>query len=336
MVKEYRRMTLDERLQIKNYIDMDLSNSEIAKRLHRSRAAITLELQRNARVVTWRGKKTTVRHTYEPLQAQKRAETFAVTRHHSKKKITPRKRAIIDELILKKQWSPEQIAHGVPGLGVCTQTIYNWVLSNQLLAKVADLPLKGKRRRKLRYKPSNTGRAKVAIEKRSIKHRPAIINSRTTFGHWEIDGVMSPQDSQAFVITLVERKTRFMVGVKTRSRNADDVKTSIDTFMSRFENVCKSLTCDRGTEFTSIPFISQIEQNYQKKLYYADPQSPGQRGTNERMNRELRRVFPSGYDFSRLTQKRLQQAIKDINERPRAVLAYRTPAKEFLKRIKVA
>ncbi|MCK8605717.1 IS30 family transposase [Leuconostoc citreum] len=333
MAREYKRLSFQERLQIKNWIDDGLSNSEIARRLDRSRAAITQELQRNARVMTWRGKKNTLRHTYEPLQAQHRAEAYAATKHHSKRKITPRKRAIIDELILKKKWSPEQIAHGVPKIGVCTQTIYNWVLNNQLLTKVIDLPLKGKRRRHLRHKQPNTPQTRVSIEKRSIKFRPKIIDQRSTFGHWEIDGVMSPQDSQAFVITLVERKTRFMVGVKTRSRNSDDVITAIDTFMSRFEMACESMTCDRGTEFTSMRFISQMEQNYKKKLYYADPQSPGQRGTNERMNRELRRVFPSGYDFTKITQKRLQSAIRDINERPRRVLSYKTPEKMFLKRI---
>ena len=80
-------------------------------------------------------------------------------------------------------------------------------------------------------------------------------------------------------------------------------------------------------------FINQIENTYKKKLYYADAQSPGQRGTNERFNRELRRVFPSGYNFNQLTQKRLQRAIKDINERPRVVLAYKTPRTVFNERI---
>lgn len=87
------------------------------------------------------------------------------------------------------------------------------------------------------------------------------------------------------VITFVERKTRFMVGIKTKSKNAEDVRTTIDTFMSRFEPVCDSLTCDRGTEFTSVMFINQIENTYKKKLYYADAQSPGQRGTNERFKK---------------------------------------------------
>lgn len=336
MVREYTHLDFQDRLQIKNFIDEDLTNSEIARRLHRSRAAITIELQRNARVINWRGKKRTLRHTYEPIQAQRRADTYARTKHNSKKKITPRKREIIDELLLKKKWSPEQIAHGVPRLGVCTQTIYNWVLSNQLQAKAIDLPLKGKRRRKLRRKAVNPLQTRAYIERRSIKNRPENINERKTFGHWEIDGVMSPQDSQAFVITLVERKTRYMVGVKTKSRSAVDVKTAIDTFMSRFQNTCKSLTCDRGTEFTSISFISQVEDDYQLKLYYADAQSPGQRGTNERMNRELRRVFPSGYDFTKVTQKRLQRAIREINERPRGVLSYKTPEKVFMRRYKAA
>ncbi|GEK60950.1 IS30 family transposase [Leuconostoc citreum] len=333
MPTTYKRIDFEERLQIKNFIDAGLSNSEIARRLHRSRAAITLELQRNARVVLWRGKKTVVRHTYEPHQAEKRAQIFAQSKHKKASKLTPRRRKVIDDLIIKKHWSPDQIAKGVPNLNISTRTIYNWVISNQLQAKVSDLPLKGKRRQKLRLKPANEGKTRVAIEKRSIRLRPEIINSRSTFGHWEIDGVMSPQDSQSFVITFVERKTRFMVGIKTKSKNAEDVRTTIDTFMSRFEPVCDSLTCDRGTEFTSVMFINQIENTYKKKLYYADAQSPGQRGTNERFNRELRRVFPSGYNFNQLTQKRLQRAIKDINERPRVVLAYKTPKTVFNKRI---
>lgn len=330
----YKRISFEERLQISNYIKDGLSNSEIARRLKRSRAAITQELQRNARVIVWRGKKTTLRHTYEPRQAEHRADTVRRDSHRHASKLTERKRQIIDQYLLEKKWSPEQIAHSKLHLKVSTTTIYNWVLNNKLKAKVADLPLKGKRRRKLRAKPVNKPQIRYQLEKRSISKRPKIIDKRSTFGHWEVDGVMSPQDSQSFVITLVERRTRFMVGVKTKSRQAEDVKTAVDTFMSRFENACDSITCDRGTEFTSIQFISQIELDYNKKLYYADPQSPGQRGTNERMNRELRRFFSAGYNFTKITQKRLQSVIKAINEKPRVALNYKSPEEEFLKRFK--
>ncbi|MDV7703542.1 IS30 family transposase [Leuconostoc suionicum] len=333
---KYARLDFSERVTIKNMIDDGKTNAEIARKLNRPRPTITHELKRNARVITWRGKSKILRHTYEPVQADRRAEYHQSKSHHSQPKITSNKREKIDYYLIKKSWSPEQIAHGIPRIGVCTRTIYNWILKRHLSATINDLPLKGKRRRKLRAKPVNPERKRMMIETRSIHTRPEVIDNRSTFGHWEIDGVMSPQDSQSFVITFVERKTRFMVGVKAKSKNANDVKTAIDTFMSRFENVCDSITCDRGTEFTSTLFIYNIEDTYGKKLYYADPQSPGQRGSNERMNRELRRVFPAGYDFTKITQRKLQKAIQDINERPRNVLRFKTPEKVFTKRMMAA
>lgn len=333
---KYSRLEFSERVTIKNMIDDGKTNADIARKLNRPRATITHELKRNARVITWRGKTKILRHTYEPVQATRRAEYHQSKSHHSQPKITPKKREKIDYYLKKKHWSPEQIANGLPRLGVCTRTIYNWIFKRHLSATINDLPLKGKRRRHLRAKAVNPEHKRLMIESRSIHTRPEIINNRSTFGHWEIDGVMSPQDSQSFVITFVERKTRFMVGVKSRSKNANDVKTAIDTFMSKFENVCDSITCDRGTEFTSTIFISSIEHTYGKKLFFADAQSPGQRGTNERMNRELRRVFPAGYDFTKITQRKLQNAIKAINERPRNVLSFKTPETIFTKRILAA
>lgn len=332
----YKRLTFTERVQIKHMIDDGKTNSEIARRLERPRATITQELKRNARVITWRGKTKILRHTYEPVQAERRAEYQLTVAHRTKSKLTKARREKIDYYLKQKQWSPEQIAHGVPRLGVSARTIYNWILNRQLNATVHDLPLKGKRRRHLRVKPVNPERKRMMIEKRGIKYRPDVINNRTTFGHWEIDGVMSPVDSQAFVITFVERKTRFMVGIKARSRSAEDVQTAMDTFMSRYEAVCDSITCDRGTEFTSTTFIYRLENTYGKKLFYADPQAPGQRGTNERMNRELRRVFPAGYDFTKISQRKLQNAIRDINTRPRNVLRFKTPEKVFIKRLSAA
>ena len=160
-----------------------------------------------------------------------------------------------------------------------------------------------------------------------------MINERQTFGHWEIDGVMSPQDTQNFVVTFVERKTRFMVGIKARSRQFEDMQTVLDTFMSKFAAACESITCDRGIEFTSTNFIHSVENTYNKKIYFSDPQAPGQRGTNERLNRELRRIYPVGYNFTKITQRRLQESIRDLNRRPRHVLGYQTPEHEFVRRM---
>lgn len=124
-----------------------------------------------------------------------------------------------------------------------------------------------------------------------------------------------------------------MVGIKARSRQFEDMQTVLDTFMSKFATACESITCDRGIEFTSTNFIHSVENTYNKKIYFSDPQAPGQRGTNERLNRELRRIYPVGYNFTKITQKRLQESIKDLNRRPRHVLGYQTPEHEFVRRM---
>lgn len=329
----YKHFDYAERIKLKTFIDEGYTNAEIARRLYRSRASITQELKRNARVVTWKGKTKILRHTYEPVQAQRRADHLATEAHRKPTKLTKRRQEHIDYLIKKKQWSPQQIANGVKNIGVSTGTIYNWILKRLINSKMEDLPLKGKRRKKLRAKKVNSVRTRAILESHSIKKRPKVINERQTFGHWEIDGVMSPQDAQNFVVTFVERKTRFMVGIKARSRQFEDMQTVLDTFMSRFAAACESITCDRGIEFTSTNFIHSVENTYNKKIYFSDPQAPGQRGTNERLNRELRRIYPVGYNFTKITQKRLQESIRDLNRRPRHVLGYQTPEHEFIRRM---
>lgn len=328
----FKHFGFAERVKLKTLIDEGYSNTEIAKRLYRSKASITQELKRNARVINWHGKTKILRHTYEPVQAQRRADHLASTAHRKPTKLTPRRQELIDYLIKKKQWSPEQVANGISNIGVSKGTIYNWIIKRLINTSIYDLPLKGKRRKRLRQKRINPIRTRAILEAHSIKKRPKVINERQTFGHWEIDGVMSPQDTQDFVVTFVERKTRFMVGIKARSRQFEDMQTVIDTFMSKFDKVCESITCDRGIEFTSTNFIHTVENIYKKKIYFSDPQNPGQRGTNERLNRDLRRIFPSGYNFTKITQKRLQSSIRELNKRPRHVLGFKTPEYEFIRR----
>lgn len=152
----YKHFDYAERIKLKTFIDEGYTNAEIAIRLYRSRASITQELKRNARVVTWKGKTKILRHTYEPVQAQRRADHLATEAHRKPTKLTKRRQEHIDYLIKKKQWSPQQIANGVKNIGVSTGTIYNWILKRLINSKMEDLPLKGKRRKKLRAKKVNS------------------------------------------------------------------------------------------------------------------------------------------------------------------------------------
>lgn len=159
-------------------------------------------------MITWKGKTKILRHTYEPVQAQRRADHLATEAHRKPTKLTKRRQEHIAYLIKKKQWSPQQIANGVKNIGVSTRTIYNWILKRLINSKMDDLPLKGKRRKKLRAKKVNSVRTRAILESHSIKKRPKVINERQTFGHWEIDGVMKSTRYTKFCCELCGKKNK--------------------------------------------------------------------------------------------------------------------------------
>ena len=144
-------------------------------------------------------------------------------------------------------------------------------------------------------------------------------------GHWEGDLLCGSNNS--FIATLVERHSRYVMLAKVASRHTETVVTAlIQQARTLPDELCKSLTWDRGHELADHKRFT-METNV--SVYFCDPQSPWQRGTNENTNRLLRQYFPKGTDLSRFNQAELDSIARELNERPRKTLDFETPAERF-------
>ena len=236
---------------------------------------------------------------------------------------------------LQMQWSPEQIAGWLkrtyPGNGnyqVSHETIYRslFIQARGALKKELTQHLRRTRvMRRSRYhtqKSDNHGRITNTV---SIRERPAAIEDRAVPGHWEGDLLFGSRNSQ--IATLVERHTRYVMLAKI---NSNDTETVINALIAQARKLpgelYQSLTWDRGHEMADHKRFTLATDI---KVYFCDPQSPWQRGSNENTNRLLRQYFPKGTDLSVYSQAKLDAVARQLNERPRKTLDYETPAERF-------
>jgi IS30 family transposase len=243
----------------------------------------------------------------------------------------PRLRAFVADK-LAEDWSPDQIAgylakhHGVgSGMRVSHETIYKslFIQSRGVLAK--DLQKHLRTRRPIRRSVHNTVTGQWRSQIRdavSISERPVEAADRAIPGHWEGDLLLGRHWTQ--VATVVERSTRYTVIVQLDSRHMQAVTEGLKRTMTRLpEHLRKSLTWDRGMELADHQAVS-VDTGLQ--VYFADPHSPWQRGTNENTNGLLRQYLPKGKTMSGLTQDDLDKIAAKLNSRPRKSLDYDSPA----------
>jgi len=159
----------------------------------------------------------------------------------------------------------------------------------------------------------------------SIRARPAEVEDRAVPGHWEGDLLAGAHNTH--IATLVERQSRFTILVKVRSKDTRTVVRALGMQVRRLPTALrKSLTWDRGLEMAAHKAFSIATD---VRVYFCDPQSPWQRGTNENTNRLLRQYFPKGIDLSSCSQADLNRTALELNQRPRKTLAFRSPAEVF-------
>ena len=159
----------------------------------------------------------------------------------------------------------------------------------------------------------------------SIRERPASVEDRAVPGHCEGDLISGTNNSQ--IATLVERHTRYVMLVRVKSKDTETVINALIKHAHKLpRELYKSLTWDRGKEMAD---HKRFSLDTDIKVYFCDPQSPWQRGSNENTNGLLRQYFPKGMDLSNVHQNRLNAVARRLNERPRKTLKYRTPAERF-------
>ena len=179
--------------------------------------------------------------------------------------------------------------------------------------------------RRSRHKhPGDTGQGQITNTV-SIRERPASVEDRAVPGHWEGDLIIGTNNSQ--IATLVERHTRYVMLVKVSGKDTETVVNALIKQAHKLpRELYKSLTWDRGKEMADHQRFTLATDI---KVYFCDPQSPWQRGSNENTNGLLRQYFPKGTDLSVHSQAKLNAVARQLNERPRKTLDYETPAQRF-------
>lgn len=309
----YSHLSIIERGQLEALHRLGWSNRAIARELGRHHSTIAREVNRG--------------NLHESYSAQSAQQAYHERRSScvSAGKYTAKLAEELNEK-LKETWSPEQIAEKrrVDGKSfVCFKTIYRWLYEGRLAAgEVRVLRHKGKRR-----KPVETrGRFLVGT---SISQRPKEVRKRSSFGHWELDTVVSSRGkSKACAATFIERKTRLYVAVKMPDRTAYSMEVAFGVVASQYpKGTIQTATTDRGKEFACYADLQAI---HNIQVYFADPYSSWQRGSNENANGLLREFFPKGHDFAAVTDGQLAHAIRLINNRPRKCLGWKSAHEAFM------
>jgi IS30 family transposase len=235
---------------------------------------------------------------------------------------------------LSLDWSPEQISGWLKvefpndeSMRVSHETIYRslFIQARGVLKKELIDHLRSKRVMR-RSKNASTGQPRgQIIDGISIRQRPAEIEDRAIPGHWEGDLITGSKNTH--IATLVERRSRYTMLVKVAGKDTVNVVSAITEQIRELPAALRrSLTWDRGMEMA---LHKQFTVATDVQVYFCDPQSPWQRGTNENTNRLLRQYFPKGTDLSVYTQLELDEVALRLNQRPRKTLGYRTPAEKL-------
>lgn len=323
----YTHITSLERERISLLKAQRMKLPQIAKRLGRDPTTIRRELRRSRPFYLG----------YSPLKAEEYAkEKRCVPRRKKKLDYLPLWNLVKNKLSLR--WSPEQIAHFLKTtyprdttMQVSHESIYTYiyVLPRGELRKELISYLRQGSRGRQRRKRGTDERGKIP-NMVSIRERPKEVASRTVPGHWESDLIIGKEHKSA-IGTLVERTTRTTILVPLKSKDAPTVRKAFAKTVKQLpKETFLSITHDRGAEMHEHELFTK-ETNVQ--VYFADPYSPWQRGTNENTNGLIRQFFPKGTDFREVSVRELKQVQKLLNERPRETLGWKTPKEVFTKLI---
>ncbi len=318
-----KRSTLSEREEISRSLVAGQSIRWIATALNRSPSTICREIKRNG--------------GYDQYRAAK-ADQSAWDRACRPKKCKLACHPLLSRKVatkLMRNWSPEQIAGWLKRTypeneshQVSHETIYRslFIQTRGVLKKELQQYLRTqraiRRSQHASLKKDGLGKIKDAI---SISERPASVEDRAVPGHWEGDLIAGSKNS--YIATLVERHTRYVMLVKVKQKTTEAVVSALIKQSKKLpDELYKSLTWDRGTELADHKRFT-LETNID--VYFCDPRSPWQRGSNENTNRLLRQYFPKGTDLTVHSQAKLSAVARQLNERPRKTLGFETPAERF-------
>lgn len=318
--RKFKHLTMEKRAQLEMLLRLKRPKAEIARLLGISRSTLYNELKRgtvdqlDSQLRPYRcyfsdaGQRVYETNRQNSQQPLKLVKAFEFLRYAERK-------------MLEEKWAPDAICGEAKRSGrfaemVCTKTLYSYI--DQCLLRVRNIDLPQRVRRKRRK--GGEGKAKRQYGQ-SIDLRPAEVDTRTTFGHWEIDTVVGTKDSAPVLLTLDERMTRYRHIIKIPSRSAQAVEEGIHQLQAlygeHFPQVFRSITCDNGSEFATLHRFLQ-----DTPIYYAHPYSSFERGTNEKQNSLIRRFIPKGHSLCHVHPDDIRKIQDWINRLPRKLFDY--------------
>jgi len=324
-MKNYKRLSSDEREEISRMLAQDYSLNDIAKKLDRYTSTISREILSGS----------CNKYTYRAGKAQRRAARNSSQRKKGNKILNNElrlKRYVYRKL--RKKWSPAQIAKELKkdypadmAMRIAPETIYAYLfvlprgsLKKELLACL-------RQNRKRRHQQSRGVKMERKLEDMlSIEERPKEVEDRIIPGHWEGDLIIGKNNRSALG-TLVERTTRTTILVPVKSKRAEEVARAFAKEVKKLPQQMKlTLTYDQGREMAEHKLFTKLTG---VRVYFAHPRSPWERGTNENTNGLIRQFFPKGTDFNKVSRYEVKKAQHLLNGRPRAALDFQKPYEVF-------
>ena len=335
MRKQFKHLTMTQRLQIESYLKIKMPIQQIANLIGVDDSTVYRELKRGqyihkSRRMGYIDYKEYYTKKYSPDIAQRHYEQ---KQHNKGPAIKLGKdfalAQYIENRIVNDGLSPQAVLGEIRRsnlqfkTSICTNTLYSYIYKGVFLRLEMKHLVFGERKKKKR----NVKVVKRAPRGPSIEIRPNEIAQRNTFGHWEMDCVCG--SSKGCLLVLTERLTRYEIIYKMQNQTSKSVLSCLNRlerqYGRKFRKVFKSITVDNGSEFADYNGITKsIYKGKRTACYYCHPYSSYERGTNERINREIRRLLPKGTDIAKVSENEVAKVCTWVNNYPRRVLNYTT------------
>ena len=315
----YTQITAEERYALSVLRKQGCTQAEIARALGRHPSTISRELRRNV----WRCNG----RAYVPSRAQ--SYTNARRRRSRRNSQFSAAEWAMVESMLREDFSPAQVV-GWFGrfdiLVISHETIYRHIWKDKKAGGTLHVHLRRANKRIRKRYGAYDSRGRLA-GKRHISTRPAGATNRSRIGHWEVDTVLGDSQAGACIVTLVERRTGYVVIGKLARRTAANLNDRLEALVRRQPRTVRTITADNGTEFHS---YKAFEARVPLKFYFATPHHSWERGSNENMNGLIRQYLPKGVSMERLSQDGCDQIAAKLNARPRKRFHWQTPEELYV------
>jgi len=320
----YAHISFEERKVIQKRQWAGIKVKSIAEELHRDPSTILREIKRNISSDGF----------YRAYEAHQKYRHRCLRYDSSRiEKALELKLYILEKLFFR--WSPEYIAGRLKidfpddeKMRISYESIYQWIYNAYHQDGIELWRYLPRKRRKRRNRVLKKQPRFVLQGKKSIHSRPEAVDSKCEIGHWEGDTVVG-KSHDGFTVTLLERKTQLFLTAWMPDKRAETcVRAIVEAFDAIPNKMIKTITFDNGVEFSNFKIIEEL---LECEVYFADPYSAWQRGSNERSNGLLRRFYPKGTSFKNLSEKELAIVQSRINAMPRKALGYFTPHETFFR-----